>query len=190
MVLQKKKSGGGNGNKENENGTTTVVLKLDFHCDGCASKITRHLRALQGFIPLLLWLLAPRCLVNCCVLKLFLLAVEGVETVKAESDAGKVTVTGKLDPVKVRDNLAEKMKKKVEIVSPQPKKDKDKDKEKEKEENKDAKTNNKNQDKKNKDKEVRSLIRSFISGPNLFLFYFILLSLPLPAWDFFFILIS
>lgn len=98
-----------------------------------------------------------------------------METVQAESDAGKVTVTGKLDPVKVRDNLAEKMKKKVEIVSPQPKK--------EKEENKDAKANNKTEDKKNKDKEVRSFIRSFISGPNLFKFYFILLSLPLPAWD-------
>ena len=102
-------------------------------------------------------------------------AGEGVETVKAESDVGKVTVTGKVDPAKVRDNLAEKMKKKVEIVSPQPKK------EKEKEESKDAKTNNKTQDKKNKDKEVRSSVRFW---SQLFLVYFILLSLPLPAWDF------
>ncbi|BAT90522.1 heavy metal-associated isoprenylated plant protein 3-like [Vigna umbellata] len=117
----KKKSGGGNGNKENEDGTTTVVLKIDFHCDGCASKITRHLRSLQG-----------------------------VETVQADGDAGKVTVTGKIDAVKVRDNLAEKMKKKVEIVSPQPKK--------EKEESKDAKANNKTQDKKNKDKEVTTAV--------------------------------
>ncbi|KAL9296790.1 hypothetical protein ACSQ67_022686 [Phaseolus vulgaris] len=117
----KKKTGGGNGNKENQDAATTVVLKLDFHCDGCASKIIRHLRSFQG-----------------------------VETVKAEDGVGKVTVTGKVDPVKLRDNLAEKMKKKVEIVSPQTKKEK----EKEKEENKDTKANNKTQDKKNKDKEV------------------------------------
>ena len=41
-----------------------------------------------------------------------LFVVEGVETVKADSDAGKVTVTGKVDPTKVRDNLAEKIRKK------------------------------------------------------------------------------
>ena len=31
--------------------------------------------------------------------------LEGVETVKAESDAGKVTVTGKVDPTKVRERV-------------------------------------------------------------------------------------
>nr|KYP68575.1 hypothetical protein KK1_022207 [Cajanus cajan] len=93
-----------------------------MHCDGCASKTLKRLRAFQG-----------------------------VETVKLESDAGKVTVTGKVDPAKLRDYLAEKTKKKVEILSPQNKKEKEK-------ENKDAKTNNKSEDKtddkKTKDKEV------------------------------------
>ncbi|KAG4387166.1 hypothetical protein JHK82_031303 [Glycine max] len=126
MMLQKKKNGGGNGNnKENEDSTITVVLKVEMHCDGCASKIIKHLRCFQG-----------------------------VETVKADSDAGKVTVTGKVDPTKVRDNLAEKIRKKVELVSPQPKKEQENEKE-----NKDAKANNKSennktQDKKTKDKEV------------------------------------
>ncbi|KAG4985515.1 hypothetical protein JHK84_033453 [Glycine max] len=109
-------------NKENEdNTTTTVVLKVQMHCDGCASKIIKHLRAFQG-----------------------------VETVKAESDAGKVTVTGKVDPTKVRDNLAEKIRKKVELVSPQPKKEK----ENEKDPKPNNKSENKTQDKKTKDKEV------------------------------------
>jgi len=64
VVLQKKKTGGGNGNKENQDGTTTVVLKLDFHCDGCASKITRHLRAFQGFFSLFR---SYSMFLNCCV---------------------------------------------------------------------------------------------------------------------------
>ncbi|TKY67177.1 Copper-transporting ATPase 2 [Spatholobus suberectus] len=116
----KKKTGGGNSNKESEDNTTTVVLKVDMHCDGCAAKIIKHLRGFQG-----------------------------VEMVKAESDAGKVTVTGKVDPTKVRDNLKEKIKKNVEILSPQPKKE---------QETKDTKPNNKSKnkthDKKTKDKEV------------------------------------
>ncbi|KAK7262265.1 hypothetical protein RJT34_29831 [Clitoria ternatea] len=126
---KKTNSGENNNNKENEDSNaTTVVLKVDMHCDGCASKIIRHLRAFQG-----------------------------VETVKVDSDAGKLTVTGKLNPSKVRESLAEKINKKVELVSPQPKKEKEKEKEKE---NKDTRTNNNKQsenkthDKKTKDKEV------------------------------------
>jgi hypothetical protein len=45
--------------------------------------------------------------------------------VKTERETGKVTVVGKVDPIKVRDNLAEKIKKKVELISPQPKKEKE-----------------------------------------------------------------
>ncbi|XP_027347616.1 heavy metal-associated isoprenylated plant protein 3-like [Abrus precatorius] len=113
----KKKTAGGNNNKENQDTNSTFVLKLDMHCDGCASKIIRHLRAFQG-----------------------------VETVKAESDAGKVTVTGKVDPAKVRDNLAEKLNKKVELITSQPKK----------KENKDTKPNNQSHNKIIKDKEVET----------------------------------
>ncbi|PNY17736.1 heavy metal transport/detoxification domain-containing protein [Trifolium pratense] len=104
------------GNKENNNNNNTMILKVHMHCDGCASKITKYLHSIKG-----------------------------VETVKTESETGKVTVTGKVDPTKVRDNLAEKTKKKVELISPQPKKEKENNK-KENEPN-----NNKSDDKKTKD---------------------------------------
>lgn len=96
--------------------------------------------------------------------------------VKAESETGKVTVMGKVDPTKVRDNLAEKIKRKVELVSPQPKK-----------ENKDTEPNNKSEkktdDKKPKDKEV-ILITGPRPPPTLGSIIIITFSLPLPAWDF------
>ncbi|XP_057457887.1 heavy metal-associated isoprenylated plant protein 3-like isoform X2 [Lotus japonicus] len=76
---------------------TTVVLKVDMHCDGCASKIVRCVRGFQG-----------------------------VESLTADGDAGKLTVTGIVDPVKLRDKLAAKTKKNVELISPLPnKKDKE-----------------------------------------------------------------
>ncbi|KAK7245102.1 hypothetical protein RIF29_39936 [Crotalaria pallida] len=71
-----------------------VVLKLDLHCEGCVKKIKKAVRHF-----------------------------EGVEDVKADISANKLTVIGKVDPAKVREKLAEKTKKKVDLVSPQPKKD-------------------------------------------------------------------
>ncbi|KAL5137147.1 Heavy metal-associated isoprenylated plant protein 3 [Glycine soja] len=118
-MLQKKNSGGNDNNKENKDTTITVVLKVEMHYDGCASKIIKHLHWFQG-----------------------------VETVKADSDAGKVIVTGKVDPTKVRDNLVEKIRKKVELVSPQPKKELGNEKE-----NKDAKPNNKSENNKTQDQK-------------------------------------
>ena len=47
----------------------------------------------------------------------------GVEDVKADMSANKLMVTGKVDPAKMREKLADKIKKNVELVSPQPKKD-------------------------------------------------------------------
>ncbi|KAL5060037.1 hypothetical protein RYX36_031641 [Vicia faba] len=70
-----------------------VVLKLDLHCEGCVKKIKRAL-----------------------------LRFDGVEDVKADTDGNKLTVIGKVDPNKVRDKLAEKIKKNVELVSSPPKK--------------------------------------------------------------------
>jgi hypothetical protein len=46
-----------------------------------------------------------------------------VETVKADPESSKLTVVGNVDPTSLRDKLAEKAKKKVELLSPQPKKD-------------------------------------------------------------------
>ena len=47
----------------------------------------------------------------------------GVETVKADLPSNKVTVTGKFDALKLQEKLAEKAKKKVELLTPPPKKD-------------------------------------------------------------------
>ncbi|KAF5750414.1 heavy-metal-associated domain-containing family protein [Tripterygium wilfordii] len=65
-----------------------------MHCEGCAMKIKRAVKHMDG-----------------------------VEDVKADSAANKLTVTGKVDPTKIKERLEEKTKKKVEIISPQPKKD-------------------------------------------------------------------
>ncbi|KAK6147051.1 hypothetical protein DH2020_017963 [Rehmannia glutinosa] len=80
------------GGKKDE-GPITAVLKLDLHCEGCAKKVRR---AISHF--------------------------EGVEKVKADCDANKLTVTGNVDPAWLRDRVESKTKKKVELLSPQPKK--------------------------------------------------------------------
>lgn len=46
---------------------------------------------------------------------------------KPEYGAHKLTVVGKVDPSKLREQLAGKLKKKVDLISPQPKKEKDDD---------------------------------------------------------------
>lgn len=48
---------------------------------------------------------------------------EGVSKVKADSANNKLTVTCTLEPERLRERVAYKTKKKVEVVSPQPKKD-------------------------------------------------------------------
>ncbi|KAJ9694389.1 hypothetical protein PVL29_010061 [Vitis rotundifolia] len=75
-------------------GPAPAVFKIDLHCDGCAKKVRRYVRNLDG-----------------------------VEDVKVDSAGNKVTVTGKVDPVKLREKLEEKTKKKVELISPVPKKE-------------------------------------------------------------------
>ncbi|XVE96622.1 hypothetical protein REPUB_Repub02eG0238500 [Reevesia pubescens] len=82
------------GAKKDDGGKVTAVYKIDMHCEGCAKKIKRAIKH-----------------------------YEGVEDVKTDCEANKLTVIGKLDPAKVRDRLAQKTKKKVDLISPQPKKD-------------------------------------------------------------------
>ncbi|CAN0878714.1 Heavy metal-associated isoprenylated plant protein 6 [Linum grandiflorum] len=86
---EKKPAAGGDGG-----GKTITVFKMDMHCEGCAKKIRRALKHMDG-----------------------------VEKVKTDCEADKLTVTGKVDPDKVKSRIEEKTKKKVEIVSPQLKKD-------------------------------------------------------------------
>jgi hypothetical protein len=69
----------------------------------------------------------------------------GAESVEAEATSNKLTVIGKVDPLKIRDYLHYKTKKKVEVISPQPQKQ-------------DTATANKNnkEDKKSNDKKPDS----------------------------------
>ena len=58
------------------------------------------------------------------VIRFLLVIVVGVEVVKTDCGAIKVTVKGtNVDPTAIREKLEEKFKKNVELVSPQPKKE-------------------------------------------------------------------
>ncbi|KAG6430505.1 hypothetical protein SASPL_108575 [Salvia splendens] len=92
VAAPEKKAAVGGGKKE-EAGPIEVVLKLDLHCEGCAKKVKR---AVSHF--------------------------EGVEKVKTDCEAKKLTVSGNVDPSALRERVEYKTKKKVELISPQPKK--------------------------------------------------------------------
>ncbi|CAI0469200.1 unnamed protein product [Linum tenue] len=85
---------GGGEKKDDGGGKVVSVYKMDMHCEGCAKKIRRALKQM-----------------------------EGVEDVKTDCSSNKLTVTGKVDPGRVKARVEEKTKKKVDIVSPQPKKE-------------------------------------------------------------------
>ncbi|MCD7457244.1 hypothetical protein HAX54_034633 [Datura stramonium] len=84
---QKKKEGG-----KNEEGNRSVVLKVDFHCEGCLLKI---MKAVRSF--------------------------EGVEKVTCDSDTNKVTAIGEVDPLKLKEKVERKLNRPVQIISPSPK---------------------------------------------------------------------
>ncbi|XP_031395371.1 heavy metal-associated isoprenylated plant protein 5-like isoform X2 [Punica granatum] len=77
-----------------DDGNDIIVLKMDMHCEGCAKK---YRQAIRNF--------------------------KGVEDVKADISNHTLTVTGKVDPAKIKARLEEKTRKKVDIISPLPKKD-------------------------------------------------------------------
>lgn len=95
-----------NNNNEKDNGTekkqkasdvTVVVLKMDLHCEGCAGRVVKAVRTLDG-----------------------------VESVRiGDYELNKLTVIGHLDPAILRQKVEEKTKKKVEVISPASKKTKD-----------------------------------------------------------------
>eukprot|EP00257_Ricinus_communis_P018796 XP_015577601.1 uncharacterized protein LOC8275239 isoform X1 [Ricinus communis] len=70
----------------------TVVLEVGMHCEGCASEIVHSARGLKG-----------------------------VERVKVNIDSNELIVVGQVDPLQIQEDLSRKIKKKVELVSPQPK---------------------------------------------------------------------
>uniref|UniRef100_A0A2K2A162 HMA domain-containing protein n=1 Tax=Populus trichocarpa TaxID=3694 RepID=A0A2K2A162_POPTR len=92
-VEAEKKPAADAGEKKDE-AKVISVYKLDMYCEGCAKEIRHAVKHL-----------------------------EGVEGLKTDCAGNKLTVTGKVDPAKIKARLEEKTKRKVEIISPQPKKD-------------------------------------------------------------------
>ncbi|KAH9626708.1 hypothetical protein KSS87_021607 [Heliosperma pusillum] len=88
---QEKDKKNNEGEKKVESGVATTVFKFDMHCEGCAKKIRKSLKNFQG-----------------------------VESVKTDCSTNKLVVTGNVDPVKIKERVEQKMKKKVELVSQQP----------------------------------------------------------------------
>ncbi|KAG2309212.1 hypothetical protein Bca4012_081865 [Brassica carinata] len=70
---------------------SAFVYKVDMHCEGCAKKIKRMVKHF-----------------------------EGVKDVTADMGGNKLTVVGKIDPVKLREKLEERMKRKVVLTNPPP----------------------------------------------------------------------
>ncbi|KAF8110579.1 hypothetical protein N665_0081s0012 [Sinapis alba] len=84
----KPKSGGG-GDSAAAAAPSAFVYKVDMHCEGCAKKIKRMVKHF-----------------------------EGVKDVTADMGGNKLTVVGKIDPVKLREKLEERMKRKVVLTNP------------------------------------------------------------------------
>ncbi|KAL1209911.1 Heavy metal-associated isoprenylated plant protein 5 [Cardamine amara subsp. amara] len=87
----KPKSGGGDSTAAPPAAASAFVYKVDMHCEGCAKKIKR-------------------------VVKHF----DGVKDVTADTGGNKLTVVGKIDPVKLCEKLEEKTKRKVVLTNPPP----------------------------------------------------------------------
>ncbi|XP_038891291.1 heavy metal-associated isoprenylated plant protein 3-like [Benincasa hispida] len=74
-----------------ENVAVIAVFQIHMHCNGCAEKVKRAVKHLDG-----------------------------VSDVKVDLSSNRLTLTGKVDPVVIKTKLEKKTKKKIEIVSSQP----------------------------------------------------------------------
>ncbi|XP_024019949.1 heavy metal-associated isoprenylated plant protein 3 [Morus notabilis] len=138
--VEKKKNGDG-GDKKKEDHSLIVVLKVNMHCEGCASKIVKTVKSFDE-IQLMK--------THCCVVWCFG-GGEGVDGTKAEFTVNKLTVVGKVNLSKLREMLTGKTKKKVDLISPQPSK----------------KDDNKNDNKKKTDENDNKKILILLSGLSL-----------------------
>ncbi|CAA7042137.1 unnamed protein product [Microthlaspi erraticum] len=87
----KPKSAGGDSVAAPAAAASAFVYKVDMHCGGCAKKIKRMVKQF-----------------------------EGVKDVTADIGGNKLTVVGKIDPVKLQEKLEEKTKRKVVLTNPPP----------------------------------------------------------------------
>ncbi|KAL0736694.1 hypothetical protein Bca4012_012904 [Brassica carinata] len=102
---------------------TVVVMKLDMHCQGCGKKIKRLLKHHKGIIFLhyntlqFVGGLERFRLYENPYAKFSAYVITGVDDVKIDYKADKLTVIGNVDPAAVRDKVADRIKRTVEIVS-------------------------------------------------------------------------
>lgn len=163
---QEKKEGG-----KNEQNNRNVVLKVEFHCQGCVRKILKTVRSFEGrnhcYVALFcfqvrfhtdyceccsVFIQAVRFLVSDFSNFWFVTAEKGVEKVTCDSEANKVTAIGEVDALKLKEKLERKMNRPVQLISPLPK-----DCKKEKKQNENDSKSSKGDDKKTKEKEVMLL---------------------------------
>ncbi|KAJ3682492.1 hypothetical protein LUZ60_015065 [Juncus effusus] len=126
--VKEKKGESGEGKKEGgKDGPAPIVLTTDLHCEGCALKVKK---AVKGF--------------------------GGVDKVSTDLTTNKITVTGTADPWELKERLQSKIKKRVELISPNnPPKKKEEKKEKEKGKDKDKAKDKKDGGKDEKSKEIK-----------------------------------
>ncbi|BAH91939.1 Os02g0819000 [Oryza sativa Japonica Group] len=93
----------------------TAVLNVDMHCDGCAKRIRASIRHYPGELSL-----HPSSSASTPSLLILLCSISvdrtGVEGVAMEVDKGTMTVVGRFDAKKLRDRVANKTKKKVDLL--------------------------------------------------------------------------
>lgn len=88
----KPKSGGGDSVAAPATAVASAfVYKVDMHCEGCTKKIKRMVKHFDG-----------------------------VKDVTADTGGNKLSVIGKIDPVKLQEKLEEKTKRKVVLTNPPP----------------------------------------------------------------------
>lgn len=110
------------GEEGEKKAVTVVVMKLDMHCEGCGKKIKRLLKHHKGISSSSLLILSA---INDHRIRLYekkpnadsLILLSGVEDVEIDYKADELTVIGNVDPAAVRDKVADRIKRKVEIVS-------------------------------------------------------------------------
>ncbi|KAK4719858.1 hypothetical protein R3W88_018196 [Solanum pinnatisectum] len=142
---QKERKEGGKNEQNNRN----VVLKVEFHCEGCVRKILKAVRSFEDYCECCsVFFQAVRFLVSDFPNFWFVTSEKGVEKVTCDSETNKVTAIGEVDALKLKEKVERKMNRPVQLISPLPK-----DCKKEKKHNENDSKSTKGDDKKTKEKE-------------------------------------
>ncbi|RWW30052.1 hypothetical protein GW17_00005381 [Ensete ventricosum] len=156
----------GDREKKKRGGTVeeVVEVKLDMHCKGCAQKVRKAVKRLEGnntlSIPLPFFSQSRE--EDSQFTSTFHRVPAGMEAVSVDPANNRLKAIGKVDPWKLKEFLEAKTKKKVDFISPKdpPKKPKGDEMKKKDEDAKDRDQKNSSDDK--KPKPVSNCIRELI----------------------------